>query len=267
MRRAPAFVAFGLVLVGALLASNPTRAHLPLPPRDTVSAEWLPDGTPVFVVHQGDGVVHVVGATARLADPIDAAVAWCPAMGVFFSVWAAGMFLEDGRLFGGLGPSLAVYPSEIGPDGVVVMGGPNRSHRPVARTDIPERHRGGIDTSACFDHIGLRPQRVIQHDVPAVRAHTPDQLHGRGHGEVVLVRGVLARDTSGRLAVCERLSPAPPRRCEGTGIPLVPHGHELVMPIMDVVVRGRFRSGELHRPVLVTVTKLLAFTEDDSVRR
>lgn len=260
MRRIPVFVAFGLVLVGALLASNPTRTHLPLPPRDTVSAEWLRDGTPVFVVHDARGQVSVVEAVHAMSV-FDVAVAWCPAAGRFIGVFSGSRFDQHGYWLGG--PSLRglmrfAATTEAG----VVRVGPRAGAPPRdADRTVSISARGDQD---CWQQgppgdVGL--DAVVLHGEPFSEATTAEALRRSGATGTFLVRGIMLERPDGSIQLCSRLI-AQKVRCADGGLmrPARGRAHNSWYAV-EGYQRVRVARGLAHRVVLVAVTAYVGWEQ------
>jgi len=253
MRRASVFVAFGLVLVGALIASNPARAHLPLPPRGSVSAEWLPDGTPVFVIHDARGHVNVVEATHAMSV-FDVAVAWCPVGGRFIGVLSGSRFDQHGHWMGGPSPRGLARFSATTESGAVRVG--PRISAPPRDPDRAMEASAGSDQD-CWDHKppgDVRLDAVVLHHEPFTKATTAEALRRGGATGTYLVRGILLERPDGAVQLCSRLA-TPAVRCADEGL-MQPargpaHGSWFAL---DGYQRIRVAGGFAHRVVLVAIT-------------
>lgn len=212
MRRVPVFVAFGLVLAGALLASTPTPAHFPLPPPGSVAAEWLPDGTPVFVVRDAE-TVHVLRAevpSARMSH----AVAWCPPMNGFVEVWGATRFSRDGSWLGGPAPAgLQGFATRVR-GGQVEVGGPLA---PRSRDEADADDRLGPQDECWGRNSDVDRSVVTLHGQPFTDAVPAETLRRRPLTGLFTVRGIVLEHPDGVVELCSRVDGVPPR-CVGRGL-------------------------------------------------
>ena len=207
------------------LADPPTRLHegatsFALPEPGEAVPGWLPDHTPIFVVRDRAGDVHVVRALVREAPPnLHVAVAWCPPADAFVSVWRSDMFLADGRYVDGPAPTgLWTYETRV-EDGRVHVGDPVE---PVGRSS----HDADIgDTRTCFDDQGgdLDRDVVVLHDLPADPAdvRTPEEAATSPAGSWVLIEGYVV--VGDHASVCSAVVGEKPPRCDG-GVRLATSG-------------------------------------------
>lgn len=96
-----------VVAVVAVVAQigQPDRV-LELPDRGEVAAEYLTDGTPVFVVHDDDGTVHVVEAVStHHPDGARNALIYCRSSGWFEELQHGEKFARDGVWLTGPAPA------------------------------------------------------------------------------------------------------------------------------------------------------------------
>jgi hypothetical protein len=264
MRRVSVFVAFGLVLAGAVLASQPTRTHFPLPPRGGVSAEWLPDGTPVFVIHDADGAVSVVEAVHAMSV-LDAAVAWCPAGGRFIGVFSGSRFDQHGYWMGGPSPGGLMRFAATKSSGLVRVGPrvgalPRDTDRRVSISA-----RGDQDCWQQGPPGDVALDAVVLHGEPFSEATTTEALRRTAAIGTFLVRGILLERPDGSVQLCSRLV-ADQVRCADDGLvrPARGHAHDSWYAIAGYQ-RVRVARGLAHRIVLVAVTAYGGWVEAEPV--
>ena len=225
--RAGARVAAGLVavvacaLAGALTADGP-RASSPspppgddglrLPPRGSVSAQFLDGSLPVFVVHHQDGGVSVLDAhSPHLGNKL---LAWCEDGRAFLDVQHGSAFDEHGRYTAGPAPTgMVPYEAVRVSGGAVEVG--QRRPAPPRGSDIDPSSE-----AACWTEYGrLPPSEYLAHHTGGDAA-TPEQAVAAGDAQGVVVDGLL-----------ERLGDRPPRLCGGPapgGLPRCPSGAPVV---------------------------------------
>ncbi|MTV24511.1 hypothetical protein FTX61_03640 [Nitriliruptoraceae bacterium ZYF776] len=101
-------------------ADGHASGTLLVPERGSASADYLDDGTPVFVSHAEDGTVRVLDAHDRhFAGKM---VVFCPGIDRLLEPRAGSSYLLDGTYAGG-GPSpadLSRYPAELTDDGTSI---------------------------------------------------------------------------------------------------------------------------------------------------
>jgi hypothetical protein len=92
------------VLASQIISSR--DSGLPLPPPGRVSAEFLNDGTPVFVVREADGRTRIVEAVST-HDPFGVryVVVYCSSSGWFEELQHGESFTRDGKYLNGPAPS------------------------------------------------------------------------------------------------------------------------------------------------------------------
>ena len=255
MRRTTVMVAFGLTLTLAFAVSSPAAlADLPLPPPGQVWAEWLDDGTPVFVAHQPDGRVDVLGAELPLGFPGRAAIGWCPALGTFIQVMSGARFRRDGTYLGGPPPAgMPRYEADL-IDGRVRV---RRQLDPAPRdARSPYEHAVSLDNE-CYDERGgydLDPTQVVLHDEPFADAITAEELRGVRDG-VVLVRGNLVGRADGGVEFCQRVSQASPPLCVDPVAYPGDGGRDLSPYGIEGWFRVTMRDDTLERVVMAAATR------------
>ncbi|MEO8510886.1 MAG: hypothetical protein ABI534_06540 [Chloroflexota bacterium] len=113
-------VAFGYAQIAPGIANqNATRrATLPLPAPGQVSAAFLDDGRPVFVVNSDDSNGAVLDAqSSHVPSGMGRLLAWCPADGHFEDLFGGSTFAPDGARIDGPAPSgLLSYGIQALPD-------------------------------------------------------------------------------------------------------------------------------------------------------
>jgi len=148
------------------------------PPAGQASAAYLPDGTPVWLVHETDGPTHIVDATSP--DAPSNLVAWCPDVAAFVDGAGATFAVRD----------LAPYPVALVDQGdrvgVRVTGAAAGSPAaPATRPDV-----GDCDGAAVHE-----PPSLSSVAVPGSRFTGPDGWRW--------VR-MEVRDADGALYLCAR---------------------------------------------------------------
>jgi hypothetical protein len=120
-----ALAVFAAAAVFAWSAFRPLRTSTPglggsnvlnVPARGEVSAAFLANGQPVFVVHRPDGYVNVVSAISpRRVDGIAELVTWCVPTRSFLSWPSASSFSQNGTFDGGTQapPGLSSFAYEV----------------------------------------------------------------------------------------------------------------------------------------------------------
>lgn len=130
--------AIGVVQVPRLFESRvafaPSAVELRVPQSGRASAQYLPDGTPVWVVAQDAGEVAVFEALSphRIYN-LNQAVGWCPRSRIFIDYFGASRWDEQGRYVNGPAPaSLTQYEVLREGDGRATIGkrmpAPQRQH-------------------------------------------------------------------------------------------------------------------------------------------
>lgn len=217
MRRAGVMLAFGLTVALAFAVTRPASlGDLPLPPPGEVWAEWLDDGTPVFVVHVGD-VVRVVGASHPFLR-IDAAVTWCPPARRFIGVFTGSRFDIEGEWLGGPSPH-GLRTWEARPQGDRVIVGASRA--PAPRDVIgPDR---GMSDQACWQREepgDVNPDTVLQHGRPFHADAPIDALRGDHRAGTFMVHGMMLEHPDGSVQFCDTVHQGQPPRCDDEGLAL-----------------------------------------------
>lgn len=209
---------------------------LPLPPVGSTAPEFLPDGTPVFVVHPAEGDVHVVEAIST-HTPYDLSkpVGWCASSGGFED-WVHGSKWDaTGRRRDGPTPlGLTTYPT-LGVEGSLVRVSLDRQEDELER-QLPFMPRptytGGVCEEVAFEGALGTPGTNVAHDFGEL-AEVPDlAAAAEREGEWVRVERarVELRATGAELcdlAGCERIGSQPAGReaVWGWDTPVVVRGH------------------------------------------
>lgn len=231
MRAISVALAFALTLgLAALTTGDRVTATLALPALGEVSAEWLDDGTPVFVVHHPDGAVSVLGAEHGYSTT-GAAVAWCPPAQRFIGVWTATRFTPDGDWLGGSAPRGLERFSAAIEDGRVSVGrsqGANR--RDMDFLERYQRDHGHLFDDNCWNSEGVyfdvNLDVVLLHETPFDHAQRPSQLIKQGARGTHLIRGVVLTAPDGSTRFCDALSASRPPRCAGSSLLLPRKGRQ-----------------------------------------
>ena len=110
-----------LALAGPASASTTTLA---LPERGEVRADYLADGSPVWVIGQDDGTVRVLTGFDAHATSLRDLLWWCETAAVLEGPSSGSMYDEQGRKMGGPAPTgLAAYEVTV-VGGVIQVGAP-----------------------------------------------------------------------------------------------------------------------------------------------
>lgn len=164
--------------------------ELDVPPPGEVSTDFLDDGTPVFVVHDGDGAIRVVSAIdTHGVFGVRDLVWWCRSSERFEEPQSGTSYDARGRRSGGPAPaSLVTYRSQLIRDGTEVRVGRPRPPGPEA----PSALDGPVGPS-CMGTSNLPAGAVARHEFPinGQRVLNPRQAVKRSPEEFVEIRGVL----------------------------------------------------------------------------
>jgi nitrite reductase/ring-hydroxylating ferredoxin subunit len=198
-------------LVGAPGGLHEGSTTFALPEPGEAETGWLPDHTPVFVVHDRGGQVHVVRAlTAYMEGGIDLAVAWCEPAQAFYSVFHVSEFLADGRYLGGpAATDLWTYEVRVA-DGQVHVGDPIE---PRGRSRHDERPPGA--PGRCVGAEEVDYDVVTVHDWPVHRSriHTPEEAVTLPAGTWTFVEGYLVSGPGHQPRVCSETVGEEPPKC------------------------------------------------------
>jgi hypothetical protein len=173
---------------------------VPVPPRGAVSAIFLEDGRPVFVVHHADGSVSVVdGFSSHRPWGILALDGWCASSREFVDISHGSRFDEYGAYELGPAPSgLATFAftpvdmDELGDPASITIG---RMLAPAPR--------GSTTTSRAGACRGTNPAQMVVHSFAesSVIGSRPTSIAEAGNGWVA-VRGTLHVATTGMVQLC-----------------------------------------------------------------
>lgn len=214
------------------LVSPPAEGGaFPLPDPGEVLTGWLSDDTPVFVLAEGTGEVHVVDPVVPYQPGLDVLAAWCPAAEAFVTPWIGAEFHADGRYASGPAPTdLATYTTTV-EGGRVHVG--DRSE-PAGRSDSGQHP----DTAPCYDEQDAGLDAVVEAARPVERLRTPEDAATQPAGSWQEIEGYVVTGPDG-VRVCSDIEPgglpftsgaepsapqprgpdAPPR-CAGGGVPV-----------------------------------------------
>jgi len=179
-------VVLGVVLAGTgsiPAAARGARATLPMPPLGSASAVTLPDGSPVWVVHQDDGKVRVLSAlSTHRRYGASVLVGWCPSRPGFEDPMYQSFWKADGSAWGGPAPAdLAHFEVLSRADQRIT----------VSTREIPGQRRADVGTDAatpptdlerpqppCWDSRALdyNPGSTVRHDASGVPTVNPPRL-------------------------------------------------------------------------------------------
>jgi plastocyanin len=214
---------------------------LPLPPVGEVAPEWLPDGTPVFVVHEENGQVHVVRAVGTFGVA-DVAVVWCAPAQRFYAEWTGSAFEPDGTWAVGPHPGgLVTYEVEVTQEGTVRV--------TAARPAAPRPDSSSSFGTGCWNRDSVDREVVVDHGW--LERPTREAAAARDGGRI-LIRGLLVEEQDGQAWICSELAAEQPPSCGGEGLLLERERdpHPEWAHAMEVVVRGEWRDGRF-RDVLI----------------
>lgn len=225
-----------------------------LPPSGDVHADVLDDGTPVFVVHTGDGTALVLEALVPGAAPVGEVVGWCPATRQLVAAHYGAVYDHRGRrsahgVRGRAGADARIVePSDGSLDlyaratervpGFDGAGDPVRVGERLAQGD----ERGSTRPDA---RVVTRPPAwcrapapvlrdsglALDADVPsrALRAHDDlvrplaDALQPQSQGRWVVVDAAVVRAADGSATACAALADDPgPPACGEDAVPVAP---------------------------------------------
>jgi hypothetical protein len=219
-----------------------------LPPPGRIVAQFLSDGTPIFIRRGTDDSVTVVSAvdTHRPFNVGDL-VWWCPSSRQFEEPQSGTHYDETGRAVGGPAPrGLTTYDwEEVGTD--------RSSIRVLSATaPVPRDPSASPGRASCFAGSGNEPgQDVVRHHYPIRQAkvYSPDEAVHTRTSDYVQIHGVVDMDGD-RVRACERLVGS---QCSGAArvrnvIPV--DGHQ----IADGLFLARVSNRQLSDVVLVKVT-------------
>ena len=106
--------------VGALAAwyvYNPSLPRVAVPPPGVVAADYLADGTPVWVASGDNGVSVFEALSTHRPGDLDWAVGWCESERAFIDYLGASRWDETGAYVGGPAPSGLTRYAVVGVDG------------------------------------------------------------------------------------------------------------------------------------------------------
>lgn len=203
--------AIGLVALAAWHATHPSHPLLPLPPAGSVAADYLPDGTPVWVVAYDDGTAGVFEATStHRAYGLAWAVGWCEEKDAFIDYWGASRWDKHGRYVGGPAPSdLTSYEIVVIEEGSVAVDGRMVAPR---RTYVGTGPLGGVCTEGDPTDPATWGDYHVANDAPPV---TVDEATTTLHA-VVLEGVALFGPEGGTFCSAEFEFDPVARTCDGT---------------------------------------------------
>lgn len=202
MRRLAGAGALVLVVVVATVAvvARAPAVELAAPAPGGVAADWLPDGTPVFVTRPHSEQVFVLDARVPRfrRQGLDVYVAACAGDSMLWGPFYGTSYDAAGHWVGGPAPQgLARYESEL--DGERVRVG--------RRLDPPARHTASPLLYRVRQHAGCAWTRdnpdTVQHFAGAERdALSPESAAAERHARPVLVYGAVERSGDGSIRAC-----------------------------------------------------------------
>lgn len=191
-------------------------AVLDLPPVGQANAEWLDDGTPVFVARHDDRHVSVVLAlsTHTPAWGFDKMIGWCPSSRTFEDVQHGSQWNAHGTYLGGPAPTgLVTFTATVRDDGVHV--GPRQPPNP--RSTGPGEHQPAGPSCVWAGEAAVAAGDT---DDPPGVAHEPDDAplpvlapESVGDHTVVLVEGTAVFPANEPIRICSRPSLLPTISC------------------------------------------------------
>lgn len=197
-------IAVAVVLLAAGVLTVATRGNEPAVvhsstvrvPSRGASAEFLGDGSPVWVVRHNDGSVSVLGAVSRLVGGVGFLAEWCERSSGFEDLHGV-VFDEYGTYASGPGQAgLVVYDFiAAGPDKLRVT-------RDVGRTPRGEKKATRAGTATCEGRSGELPEGTTWHDASDVPTASARES---ANGEFRRFRGnLVSYDGAVRLCVPSR---------------------------------------------------------------
>ena len=174
---------------------------LPVPPRGDVSASFLEDGRPVFVVHHRDGSVSVLDAfSSDRPWGILQLTGWCPSSREFVDLAHGARFDEYGAYELGPAPSgLASFT--FTPTGTDDRGDP--ASIAIGGISAPSPKGPDAPTSGSGGCGGTDRSRIVTHtfEEGSIIGSRPTSVADAGSGWVA-VRGTLHVATTGMVQLC-----------------------------------------------------------------
>ena len=204
-----------------------------VPPRGEVSAVFLGDGRPVFVVHHEDGTVSVVDAfSSHRAWGVEELNVWCPTTREFVEVAHEAHFDEFGTLTPGSGPAgrggVATFAFEVVTSDAVGDPGSVRVGQ-IQEPTTPGRNSGegrppfcpsdGTDQGQATDLIAVtgaytgETGMVVAHQIDDDQIwDSPAEAVASAPTGWVAIRSTLHVDRDGFVQLCDQVVDD---RCEG----------------------------------------------------
>jgi hypothetical protein len=175
-----------------------------VPPRGEVSAIFLPDGRPVFVVHHLDGTVSVVDAfSSHRAWGVEELNVWCPTTREFVERAHEARFDEYGH-YASAGPAptglqtFAFDPVDVGSDGE-----PTMIRVGAIRPAWPEGSAHEVDPSRPPFCPGASEDQLVHHTIPeAAILDSPAAAVQAAPSGWIAVRGTLLVARDGFVQLC-----------------------------------------------------------------
>jgi hypothetical protein len=185
-----------------LATRGPSIVAVPSP--GGVSAEFLDDGRPVFVVHHPDGEVTVLSAVSPHRPVVPHLVGWCSTNQTFEDPVTGSRFDAYGSKFGGPSPTdLVAYETRSASDDSVEVVAPRE----------PAADRGGLPSEgpSCLGGAESTPPYPAYAPAPGLVLHTVDtgtavelaEATRRGSDEARLLKGFRVDDSGDVLRICD----------------------------------------------------------------
>jgi hypothetical protein len=178
-----------------------------VPPRGDVSAIFLADGRPVFVVHHEDGSVSVVdGFSGHRAWGIEELNVWCPSTREFVEVAHEARFDEDGD-YASAGPAPGgVATFDFTPVALDDRGDPASIEIGAMREPSPEGSAPEVSPSRPPFCPGVDAGSIVGHAVPeGATVQTPAAAVEAAPDGWVAVRGTLLVASDGFVQLCAEI--------------------------------------------------------------
>jgi len=181
-------------------------AVVTVPPRGDVSAIFLTDGRPVFVVHHEDGSVSVVDAfSSHRAWGIEELNVWCPSTREFVEVAHGARFDEYGD-YASVGPAPGgVATFTFTPVELDDRGDPASIEIGAMREPSPVGSAPEVPPSRPTFCSGVDAGSIVAHAIPAAIVQTPAAAVEAAPDGWIAVRGTLLIAPDGFAQLCAEI--------------------------------------------------------------
>jgi len=178
-----------------------------VPPRGDVSAIFLPDGRPVFVVHHEDGSVSVVDAfSSHRAWGVEELNVWCPSTREFVEVAHEARFDEYGD-YASAGPAPGgLVTFDFTPVKLDDLGDPASIEIRAMREPSPEGSAPEVPPSRPPFCPGVGAGSIVGHSIPeGAIVQTPAAAVEAAPNGWIAVRGTLHVASDGFVQLCAEI--------------------------------------------------------------